>query len=177
MKICETIQEKLVGGEELAAEEQSHLGACDDCRSFQATVQAIARSGETVLSLEEAPAKDVQAVKAQVANRIRPVRAAVRLALWSAILLAGLLGVLGTVLMLSGVFGTDENSQTEERFVALLDDVSEITQPDTEETDFDVSDTTLFSVALFFEEDGSQESTELELPGAYEILEEGLQEG
>ena len=174
MKICETIQEKLISGDELAAEEQSHLGACDDCRSFQATVQAIARSGEAVLSLEEAPAKDVQAVKAQVANRIRPVRAAVRLAWASA---AVLLGVLGTVLVLSGVFGADENNQTEERFVALLDDVSEITQPDTEETDFNVSDTTLFSVALFFEEDSTQESTELELPGAYEILEEGLQEG
>lgn len=174
MKICEIIQEKLVGGEELAAEEQSHLDACDDCGSFQATARAVARSGKVVRSLEEAPAKDVQAVKAQVANQIRPVRAAVRLAWASA---AVLVGVLGTVLVLSGVFGTDENSQTEERFVALLDDVSDITRPDTEETDFDVSETTLYSVALFFEEETTSETNALELPGAYEILEEGLQDG
>jgi predicted anti-sigma-YlaC factor YlaD len=174
MKICEIIQEKLVSGEELAAEEQSHLGACDDCRSFLATAQAVAQSGEVVRSLEEAPAKDIQAVKEQVANRIRPARAAVRLAWASA---AVLVGVLGTVLVLSGVFGADENNRAEESFMALLDDVSDITRPDTDETTFDVSETTLFSVALFFEEDNNQESTELELPGAYEILEAGLQEG
>jgi hypothetical protein len=40
-----------------------------------------------------------------------------------------------------------------------------------------VADTTLFSAALLFEEEDSQESTEFELPGAYGILEEGLQEG
>lgn len=174
MKICEIIREKLVSGEELAAEEQSHLGACDDCRSFQATAQALARSGEAVRSLEAAPAKDIQAVKAQVANRIRPARAAVRLAWASA---AVMLGVLGTVLVLSGVFGRDDNTRTEERFLALLDEVSDITGSAEEETGFDEADTTLFSVALFFEEDNTQESTELELPGAYEMLEEGLQEG
>jgi len=174
MKICEIIQEKLVSGEELAAEEQSHLGACDDCRSFHATVQAVARSGEVVRSLEEAPIKDIQAVKEQVADRIRPARAAARLAWASA---AVLVGVLGTVLMLSGVFGGEDNTQAEERFLTLLDEVSDITGSVEEETGFDVADTTLFSVALFFEEDNTQESTELELPGAYEILEEGLQEG
>jgi len=174
MKICEIIQEKLVSGEELAAEEQSHLDTCDDCRSFQATAQAVARSGETVRNLEETPQKDIQAVKEQFANRLRPARAGVRLAWASA---AMLVGVLGTVLVLSGVFGQEEAPRTEERFITLLDEVSEITAPTGEETSFDLADTTLFSVALLFEEGEAQESTEFELPGAYGILEEGLQEG
>jgi hypothetical protein len=88
-----------------------------------------------------------------------------------------LVGILGTVLVLSGVFGQEENPRTEERFLALLDDVSEITQPVTDETTIDVSETTLFSVALLFEEEITSETKDLELPGAYEILEEGLQEG
>lgn len=174
MKTCEIIQEKLVGGEELAAQEQSHIGTCDDCRSFQATAQAIARSGEVVRSLEEVPAEVTQAVKGQVADRLRPARTAVRLAWASA---AMLVGVLGTVLVLSGVFGQKENPQTEERFLALLDEVSDITASGEEETGFDVADTTLFSAALLFEEEDTQESTEFDLPGAYKILEEGLQEG
>jgi len=174
MKTCEIIQEKLVSGEELAPREQSHIDSCDDCRSFQSTSRAIARSGEVVRSLEEVPAKEINAVKVQVADRLRPARAAVRLAWASA---AMLVGILGTVLVLSGVFGPDESNQTEESFVALLDDVSEITRLDTEETAFDVADTALYSVALFFEEEITPETTDIELPGAYEILEEGLQEG
>jgi predicted anti-sigma-YlaC factor YlaD len=174
MKTCELIQEKLVGGEDLTAGEQSHLGACDDCRSFMATAQAIARSGEVVRSLEEAPAGVVQAVKGQVADRVRPARAFVRLAWASA---AMLVGILGTVLVLSGVFGQEDNSPAEERFLALLDEVSDITGSTAEETGFDVADTTLFSVALLFEEEITSETRDLELPGAYEILEEGLQEG
>jgi len=174
MKTCEIIQEKLVSGEELAAEEQNHLGTCEDCRSFQKTAQAIARSGEVVRSLEAAPAKDIQAVKEQVANRLRPARATVRLAWASA---AMLVGILGTVLMLSGVFDREDNTRTEERFLALLDEVSDITGSGEEETSFDVADTTLFSVALLFEEEITSETKDLELPGAYEILEEGLQEG
>jgi hypothetical protein len=174
MKTCELIQEKLVSGEELAAEQQSHVDSCDDCRSFQATAQAIARSSEVVRSLEEAPAKEIHAVKERVADRLRPSRAAVRLAWASA---AMLVGILGTVLVLSGVFGQEESPQTEERFLALLDEVSDITGSTEEETSFDVDDTTLFSAALLFEEEDTQESTEFELPGAYGILEEGLQEG
>jgi hypothetical protein len=174
MKTCELIQEKLVSGDELTTEEQSHLGACDDCRSFQATAQALARSGEVVRSLEDAPAEVVRAVKGQVADRIRPARATVRLAWASA---AMLVGILGTVLVLSGVFGQENNSQAEERFLALLDEVSDITGSTEEETGFDVSDTTLYSATLFFEEEDTQDSTEFELPGAYGILEEGLQEG
>ena len=174
MKTCELIQEKLVSGEALAEEEHSHLGACDDCRSFMATAQAIARSGEAVRSLEAAPAEVVQAVKGQVADRTRPARAVVRLAWASA---AMLVGILGTVLVLSGVFGQEDNSPAEERFLALLDEVSDITGSAAEETGFDVADTTLFSAALLFEEEDSQESTDFELPGAYGILEEGLQEG
>jgi hypothetical protein len=174
MKTCELIQEKLVSGEALAAEQQSHVDGCDDCRSFQATAQAIARSGEVVRSLEEVPAEVVQAVKGQVADRARPSRAFVRLAWASA---AMLVGILGTVLVLSGVFGQEENPQTEERFLALLDEVSDITGSSEEDTGFDMADTTLYSVALFFDEEDTQESTEFELPGAYGILEEGLQEG
>jgi predicted anti-sigma-YlaC factor YlaD len=174
MKTCEPIQEKLVSGESLTPQEQDHVNSCDDCRSFQQTAQAIARSGEVVRSLETVPAKEIQAVKEQVANRLRPARASVHLAWASA---AMLVGILGTVMVLSGVFGQKENLQTEERVLALLDEVSDITGSTEEETSFDVADTTLFSVALLFEEESTQESTELELPGAYEILEEGLQEG
>lgn len=174
MKTCELIQKKLVSGEALTAEQQSHVDTCDDCRSFQATTQAIARSGELVRSLEEVPAEVTQAVKGQVADRLRPARVTVRLAWASA---AMLVGILGTVLVLSGVFGPEENPQTEERFLALLDEVSDITGSAEEETSFDVADTTLFSAALLFEEEDTQESTEFKLPGAYEILEEGLQEG
>jgi hypothetical protein len=174
MKTCELIQEKLVSGEDLTTQEQSHLDTCNDCRSFMATAQAIARSGEAVRSLEEAPAGVVQAVKGRVADRIRPARATVRLAWASA---AMLVGILGTVLVLSGVFGHEESSQTEERFLALLDEVSEITGSTAEETSFDVADTTLFSAALLFEEEDTRESTEFELPGAYGIMEAGLQEG
>jgi len=174
MKICETIQEKLVSGEELAPEEQNHLDTCEDCRSFQATAQALARSGEAVRGLEEAPAKDIQAVKEQIASRVRPARAAVRLAWASA---AMLVGIVGTVMVLSGVFGQKDHSQTEERFLTLLDEVSDITVSAQEEAGFDVADTTLYSVALLFEEELTSETKDLELPGAYELLEEGLQEG
>ena len=174
MKICEPIQEKLVAGESLAQEEQSHVAACDDCRSFQQTAQAIARSAETVRSLEEVPDKEIRAMQERVADRIRPARAAFRLAWASA---AMLVGILGTVLVLSGVFGPDENPQTEERFLALLDEVSDITGSTEEETTFEVADTTLFSAALLFEEETAQESAEFELPGVYGVLEKGLQEG
>jgi hypothetical protein len=174
MKTCELVQEKLVSGEPLTPEEESHAAACADCRSFQQTVQAVTRSAETVRNLEDVPAKEIQAVQEQVSNRIRPARAVFRLA-WSSA--AMLVGVLGTVLVLSGVFGPDENPRTDEMFLALLDEVSDITQPDTEEATFSEADTTLFSVALLFEEETTQETPELELPGAYGVLEEGLQEG
>ena len=174
MKICEPVQEKLVAGEPLAQEELSHIAACDDCRSFQQTAQGIARSAETVRNLEEVPAKEIRAVQEQVTNRIRPARAAFRLAWASA---AMLVGILGTVLVLSGVFGPDESPQTEERFLALLDEVSDITRSTEEEATFNEADTTLFSAALLFEEETAQESAEFELPGAYGVLEEGLQEG
>jgi len=174
MKTCESIQEKLVGGEQLRQEEQSHVASCDDCRSFDETAQAIARSAETVQSLEGVPGKEIQAVQDHVTSRIRPTRAAFHLAWASA---AMLVGVLGTVLVLSGVFGPEENPQIEERFLALLDEVSDITRSDTEETTFDEADTTLFSAALLFEEETTQETPEFELPGAYKILEEGLQRG
>ncbi len=174
MKTCESIQEKLVSGEPLTQEEQSHAASCDDCRSFNETAQAIARSAETVQSLEGVPGKEIQAVQAHVINRIRPARAAFRLAWASA---AMLVGILGTVLVLSGVFGPDENTRTDESFLALLDEVSDITRSDTEETTFDEADTTLFSAALLFEEETTQETSEFELPGAYKILEEGLQKG
>ena len=174
MKTCESIQEKLVGGEPLTQEERNHVASCDDCRSFDETAQAIARSAETVQSLEGVPAKEIHAVQDHVTNRIRPARTASRLAWASA---AMLVGILGTALVLSGVFGPDENPRTDESFLALLDEVSDITRSDTEETTFDEADTALFSAALLFEEETEKESSDFELPGAYKILEEGLQEG
>jgi len=174
MKTCESIQEKLVGGEPLTQEEQSHVASCDDCRSFNETAQAIARSAEAVRDIEGVPVKEIRAVLDRVANRIRPARAAFRLAWASA---AMLVGILGTVLVLSGVFGPDENTRTDESFLALLDEVSDITRPDTEETAFNEADTTLFSAALLFEEETTQETSDFELPGAYRIIEEGLKKG
>jgi predicted anti-sigma-YlaC factor YlaD len=174
MKTCEPIQEKLVSGEPLTQEELDHIAACDDCRSFQETAREIARSAEAVRDLEGVPADEIETVQNHISSRIRPVRAAFRLAWASA---AMLVGILGTVLVLSGVFGPDDNIRTEESFLTLLDEVNDITRPETEETSFNVSDTTLFSVALLYKEEITQESTELELPGAYQILEENLQEG
>ncbi len=175
MKTCEAIQEKLVGGDPLTPEEFDHLTACDDCRSFQKTAQAIARSARTVRDQENVPEREIRRVQEFVSRRTRPVRAAVRLAWASA---AMLVGILGTVLVLSGVFGPDgSDTRAEESILTLLDDVSDITQPQTEEVTLDVSDTTLFSVNLLFEEEIDTESTELELPGAYKILENGLQDG
>jgi anti-sigma factor RsiW len=175
MKTCKFILEKLVSGEPLTREEQSHVASCDDCRSFNETAQAIARSAETVRDFEGVPLKEIRAVSEQVANRSRPARSAFRLAWASAA--AMLVGILGTVLVLSGVFGSDETTRTDESFLALLDEVSDIIRPDTEETTVNAADTTLFSAALLFEEDTPQETLEFELPGAYKILEEGLQKG
>lgn len=174
MKICDPIQEKLVSGEPLTPDELGHVAACNDCRSFERTARAIARSAAKLHELEAIPAKEIQTVREHVSSRILPARAAYRLAWASA---AMLVGVLGTVLVLSGVLGPEENSRTNESFVALLDDVSDITRPYTEEASFDISDTTLFSVALLFEEEVSQESAELDLPGAYKTLEDGLENG
>jgi hypothetical protein len=174
MKPCEPIQEKLVSGESPTQEEQNHISSCDDCRSFQETTQAIARSAETVRGLQAVPAKEIQAVQEHVTDRIRPVRVAFRLA-WAAA--AMLLGIIGTVVVLSGVFETDESAQTEDRLLTLIDEVSDITQLAEEETAFNQADTTLFSAALLFEEETTQEESEFELPGLYGVLEKGLQKG
>ena len=108
MLTCDDVKRALPGlatGEKPTHELREHLASCDDCRSFNETAQVIARSAETVQSLEGVPGKEIQAVQDHVTSRIRPTRAAFHLAWASA---AMLVGVLGTVLVLSGVFGPED---------------------------------------------------------------------
>ena len=171
MSKCDAIFEKLVSGETLEATEREHLQACEDCSSYQATIETISAGAQTIRAAAEPTAAQVHSVQEFVTRLTRPARVGFRLA-WAGAALT--LGVVLAVVVLSNVFGPDNLDQSEERLIALLDEVSEIADPDLDSSAEGDFENELF-VAQVLLEDESKVDTELSLPASYEFLEEALE--
>ena len=84
------------------------------------------------------------------------------------------LGVLLAVAILSNIFGPDNLDQSEERLIALLDEVSEIADPyEYSSTETDEAEGLYLAEVLL--EDNSRINTDLQLPESYQLLEQALE--
>jgi hypothetical protein len=84
------------------------------------------------------------------------------------------LGVLLAVAILSNMFGSENLDRSEEKLISLLEEVSEIADPDLDSTAEADDENGLF-VAEVLLEDNSNVDTQLSLPASYELLEEALE--
>lgn len=171
MNKCDAIHEKLASDEALEAAEHEHLLACEDCKSYQATIELISAGAQAISASSEPTEADVRSVQEYVARRTRPARVGFRLAWASAALLVGI-GL--AVAVLSNVFGTDNLDQSEEKLFSLLDEVSEIADP-FQDSSLEAEEESGLFVAEVLLEDDSKIDTELPLPDSYLFLEEALE--
>lgn len=170
MKPCDVIQEVLAAGESLTDEQRTHLEICRECGDMQAAMNLIASTGDSIRALAKPSDGDVAMVQEAVARKTRPSRPLFRLAWASAAMVVGILLAIG---ILSNTFGPDPVDQSEERLIALLDEVSQIADPDEEETTDSADAEGLYLAEVLLEED-TQVDTELQLPESYQLLEQAL---
>jgi hypothetical protein len=171
MKQCDVIQEILVSSQTLTPEQQAHLEGCRDCATFRATIEEVVASRAPVRVLSEPSVDEIRAMQETVARKTRPPRAGWRLAWASA---AMVLGILLAIAILSDTFGTDNLEQSEERLIALLDEVAEIADPYEESSTEIIGDGGLYLAEVLLE-DSSAVDTELQLPESYQLLEQALE--
>jgi len=171
MKTCDVVQEKLVAGDRLTEEQQAHLEACPGCSDFQSAMALIVATADSVRVLAEPAGDEVSALQATLGRRTRPSRPAFRLA-WAGAAMA--LGILLAIGILSSVFGPDPLDQSEDRLITLMDEVSQIADPDEEEAGVDASEVEGIYLAEVLLEDSNRVDTELQLPESYQLLEEAL---
>ncbi|MBW1811563.1 MAG: hypothetical protein JRJ87_25475 [Deltaproteobacteria bacterium] len=171
MNLCETIIEKLVAGQTLSPEQQSHLDKCPDCQSILATQTAVVEAAAAYRQLDEVGPAETAKVTALLNRPKQSRRTFRRVALTS---MALILGILATVAFLAGNFEPRDHDESGEKLLALLDEVSDIANPSSEVESLSDGDLPLFAMGLM-EDDDNGDEFELRLPGSYQVLEEALE--